>query len=218
MKRGAWVGAALLALIGLAVASSGRAKFIIGGALVNMGFRMQDHLEPYDPRGGLRLSASEIFERLLVQNELASKVRSQFPRSVRHPLVAMLVCMDARLDTNELVGDTRKYYYVIRTAGSVLSPMEEDMLELAVENGVRAIVLTTHSECAAEKAAHEPSARARYPYLAQAIDERSRRRQELLERPAIATRIAKGELVVRQVHIDTATARMSPSAVGASAP
>ena len=59
--------------------------------------------------------------------------------------------MDARIDTNELTGDTRHYYYVIRTAGSVLSEREEEMLELAVENGVELVVLTTHSDCAAEK-------------------------------------------------------------------
>ena len=71
--------------------------------------------------------------------------------------------MDARIDTNELLGDTRHYYYIIRTAGSVLSPREEEMLELAVENGVKLVVLTTHSDCAAEKAASEPETRKRYP-------------------------------------------------------
>lgn len=209
MERVAWAGAALLVLAAVVIALSGRATFVTGGALVNVGFRMQDHLEPYDPQGSLQLSAQQIFARLLDQNELASRVRAHFPRTARHPLVAMVVCMDARLDTSELVGDTRKYYYLIRTAGSVLSPTEEDMLELAVENGVRVIVLTTHSHCAAEKAAGDAASRARYPHLSQAVSERERRRQELLARPAIARRIASGELVVRQVHIDTATARMS---------
>ena len=44
--------------------------------------------------------------------------------------------MDARIYTNELVGDTRRYYYIVRTAGSVLAPPEQEMLELAVLNGV----------------------------------------------------------------------------------
>ena len=44
------------------------------------------------------------------------------------------------------------------------------MLELAVENGVKLVVLTTHSDCAAEKAASEPETRKRYPALAQAVD------------------------------------------------
>jgi carbonic anhydrase len=61
--------------------------------------------------------------------------------------------MVARLGTNELAGDTCPYDYVIRTAGSALSEREEEIFELAVENGVKLIVLTIHSGCAAEKAA-----------------------------------------------------------------
>ena len=200
----------LIALVLLVVAVSGRAEFMLGGAVVNLGLRLQDHLEPYDPSGSLILEPEQIFERLLEQNLAASKVRSYFPSSVRHPLVAMVVCMDARIDTSELVGDTRRYYYVIRTAGSVLGPQEQDMLELAVENGVKLVLLTTHSECAAERVARDPVQRARYPDLARAVDERARRDQELLQRPALATRIARGELLVRHVHIDTANAYMSP--------
>lgn len=47
---------------------------------------------------------------------------------------------------NELTGDTRHYYYIIRTAGSVLSEKEEEMLELAVENGVKLINIDTMNE------------------------------------------------------------------------
>ena len=68
-------------------------------------------------------------------------------------MVAVVACMDARLDTNELTGDTRRYYYIIRTAGSVMSEREEEMRELAVAGGVELIVLTTHSDCAAERVA-----------------------------------------------------------------
>ena len=62
-------------------------------------------------------------------------MRTRFPRSTNHPVIAMLVCMDARIDTNELAGDTRHFYYIVRTAGSVMAEQEEDMLELAVANG-----------------------------------------------------------------------------------
>ncbi len=202
--------AALALLFVAIVLISGSTEFMLGGALVNLGFRLQDHLQPYDPGGDLKLTPGQIAQRLFAQNAYAAKIREYFPRTARHPLVAMVVCMDARIDTNELVGDTRKYYYVIRTAGSVLGPKEQDMLQLAVENGVRVILLSTHTNCAAERAARDPNLRARYRDLVQAVNERTERNAELQRRPALASRIAKGELLVRNVHIDTSTARMIP--------
>jgi carbonic anhydrase len=121
----------------------------------------------------------------------------------------MVVCMDARIDTNELVGDTRRYYYVLRLAGSVMSEREEEMLELAVSNGVELVVLTTHTECAAEHVAEDPELRTRYPAIAQAVDERDARRQEFLARPFIASHVADGSLQVREARIDTVTGRLS---------
>lgn len=122
--------------------------------------------------------------------------------------MALVVCMDGRLDTNELMGDTRHYYYVIRTAGSVLAAKEEEMLELAVENGVELIVMTTHSDCAAEKAAASPEKRERYPALVKAVDERDQSIRHFLKRPAISAKIAEGKLLVKFMNIDTMTERL----------
>jgi carbonic anhydrase len=122
----------------------------------------------------------------------------------------MVVCMDARLDTNELTGDTRKYYYVIRTAGSAIEDEEGDMLELAVANGVKLILLTTHSGCAAERAAADPAQRQRYPALTRSVLERGRRLRELLARPFLAAKIQSGELLVKQLDIDTRTELLLP--------
>ena len=187
-----------------------RAQFVLGGAMVNAGYRLQDHLESYDFEHSQDITPQDVWKEVQKQNELSAKVRATFPRTARHPLVALVVCMDARLDTNELLGDTRHYYYIIRTAGSVLSPREEEMLELAVENGVKLLVLTTHSDCAAEKAASDPESRERYPALAQAVDERQERIQELMDRPALQSRIAANELDVKLINIDTMTERMLP--------
>ena len=187
-----------------------RSQFIVGGAMVNMGYRLQDHLESYDFEHLHDITPEEVWQEVQKQNELSARVRANFPRTARHPLVALVVCMDARIDTNELLGDTRHYYYIIRTAGSVLSPREEEMLELAVENGVKLVVLTTHSDCAAEKAASEPETRKRYPALAQAVDEREERIRELLERPALKSRMAEDKLDVKFINIDTMTERMLP--------
>jgi carbonic anhydrase len=204
---------AALAVLGVALfwTTPGRkAQFLAGGMLVNMGYRMQDHLESYDLEKEAEVSAEEVWRELERQNSLSAAVRATFPRSTRHPLVALVVCMDARIDTNELTGDTRRYYYIIRTAGSVLSEREEEMLELAVENGVKVIVLTTHSDCAAEKVASQPETRQRYPALAQAVAERDARVREFLNRPAIAARLADRKLLVKLINIDTMTERMLP--------
>jgi hypothetical protein len=189
-----------------------RAEFLIGGALVNLGYLMQDHLESYDFKHEHQhhISPDDVWKEIQEQNALSASVRSWLPRTARHPLVALVVCMDARIDTNELTGDTRHYYYVIRTAGSVLSEKEEEMLELAVENGVELVVLTTHSDCAAEKTAASPEKRKKYPALSQAVDEREQRIREFLVRPAIASSIESGKLTVKLINIDTMTEKMLP--------
>jgi len=185
-------------------------QFLLGGALVNLGYRMQDHLESFDFDHEDDILPEHVWKEIQSQNRLAASVRGTFPRTPRHPLVALVVCMDARLDTNELTGDTRKYYYIIRTAGSVLSEREEEMLELAVQNGVKLIVWTTHTDCAAEHAASSQEQRQQYPALAKAVDERDARLVEFLARPVIAARIADGSLAVKLVNIDTMTERMIP--------
>lgn len=205
---GAVLGIGLLLLFGT---RAGRAlQFVVGGALVNLGYRMQDHLEQYDFQEHEAISPAEVWTAMLKQNELASSVRSTFPRTARHPLVAIVACMDGRLDTNELVGDTRTYYYVLRSAGSVLSEREQEMLQLAVENGVKLVVYTRHSDCAAERAASSAESRARFPALARAVDEREARFEEFLARPAIAARLRAGELLVEVADVDTATDRLVP--------
>jgi carbonic anhydrase len=95
------------------------------------------------------------------------------------------------------------------------------MLELAVQNGVKVIVLTRHTDCAAEKAAADPEKRKAYPALTAAVDERDKRVVEFLARPVIADRIAKGELLVKNVVIDTHSDHLvsaAPGPLAAAAP
>ena len=184
-------------------------QFEIGGAMVNIGYRLQDPVERYD-FSHEHLGPPQIWEQFLRQNNLAAKVRERWPRSVRHPVVALVTCMDARLDTNEIAGDTRRYYYVLRLAGSVLSPKEEEMLELAVNNGVEVVVFTTHTDCAAEKAARNAAQRKLYPNLVRAIEEREARFQEFLERPGVKKRAEEGHLLVKWMDLDTSTERVFP--------
>ena len=211
-KTGMLVLAAVVA-IGTAVFSvwGDRIEFVLGGAMVNIGYRLQDRLHTFDFEHH-EITPQQVWDEFMTQNRLASSVRATWPRSTHHPLVAMVACMDARLDTNEIAGDTRHYYYVLRLAGSVMAPKEEDMLELAVANGTKVVVFTTHSDCAAEKVSKDPSTAADYPHLTQAIRERRARFDEFLARPKIDAKVKKGELLVRWMHIDTATERLSPVA------
>lgn len=207
-RRGRWLLAVALLPV-VVVALSPRAEFVVGGALVNVGYRLQDPLEDFD-FAHHSVTPAQIWDEALAQNRLASSVRTRFPRSTHHPVIAVVVCMDARIDTNELMGDTRKYYYVIRTAGSVVSEHEEEMLELAVANGVRVVLFTTHTECAAERVAADPATRAQYPALSAAVEERERRIAEFLARPAIAARVRAGQLIVRRAEIDTRSGALRP--------
>jgi carbonic anhydrase len=209
-KKTAWgVGIGLL-VVGLfsALLLSPRFEFMVGGGLVNLGFRLQDRLSKFDFEHDDSITPDQIWTELERQNELAAAVRGVFPRTARHPVVAILACMDARIDTSELVGDTRRYYYVVRTAGSVLSPAEQEMLELAVINGVKIIVLTTHTDCAAEGAAADPELREDFPALTALMDERARRVEEFMARPTIRDAIAASELQVKHARIDTSTDRL----------
>lgn len=202
-----WVALGAVIVLGSLLASA-RVQFLGGGLLINLGYRLQDHLHAFDLEHHEGLTPQQVWLAVKSQNEVAARVRWLFPRSVEHPLVALLVCMDSRLDTSELVGDTRRYYYLIRTAGSVLGPPEQEMLELAVHKGVRVLVLTTHSDCAAERVAKSAEERRRFPAVATLIDERKQRIEEFKQRPAIRAALASGKLAIKYARIDTATDRL----------
>lgn len=188
-----------------------RLEFLIGGALINAGSRLQDDLERYDFEHE-EVTPDQIWQQFVGQNRMASAVLAAFPRSTHHPVLALVTCMDARLDTNEIAGDTRHYYYVLRLAGSALAPKDEEMLDLAVLNGVKVVVFTTHSDCAADKVAQDPNQRREFPELSRAVDERTMRFQEFQARPRIRERMAHRELIVKWMDLDTATERVTPHA------
>lgn len=202
------IGAGLTVLVGFGLLQVPQVRFMAGGAMLNLGYRFQDDVAAYDFEHEHDITPEQVWAEFQRQNALASTVREQFPRTSHHPLVAMLVCMDARIDTNDLVGDTRLHYYIVRTAGSVIGPVEGDMLDLAVNNGIKVLVLTRHTDCAAEKAAKDPVARAKYPALVAAVDERDARVDEFLARPDVAAKVASGELLVKELLIDTRNERL----------
>jgi hypothetical protein len=207
-SRWALALSALVVVALLAVLSIPKVEFIVGGALVNLGFRLQDRLHEFDFEHDESITPDDVWEELVIQNDLASDVRDLFPRTVRHPVAAVVACIDQRIDTTELVGDTRRWYFVLRTAGSVLGPPEQEMLELAVLKGVKVIVLTSHTDCAAEAAAADPKKRETFPALTELMDHRIEHVKDFLARPIIREAIAKGQLRVEFARINTATDRL----------
>ena len=87
---------------------------------------------------------------------------------------------------------------------------EEEMLDLAVANGVKVIVLTRHSDCAAEKVAKGPALREKYPALVARVEQRDEMVRGFVARPAIAQKSAEGELLVKELLIDTANESLRP--------
>jgi carbonic anhydrase len=92
------------------------------------------------------------------------------------------------------------------------------MLELAVLNGVKVLVLTSHSDCAAEAAAADPEKREKFPALRDLMDTRVEHVEEFLARPVIRDAIDRGELMVKFARIDTNTDRLVVGDVEATFP
>lgn len=178
-----------------------RVQFVLGGAMINVGYRFQDHIK-HGVAHPENQTPNKMWKEIKKQNKLASSIRSMFPRTTHRPKVAILLCMDARLHDDELTGDSRQLYYIIRTAGSVLPKVEQDMLELSIEKGVEVIVLTTHEDCSAEKASKDKVMSKKLPYLCDAVKSRQKDIQDFLARPSIKERIESGKLIIVYAHID----------------
>lgn len=194
-------------LIGLLL--NHRVQFVLGGAMINVGYRFQDHIK----HGVANLenqSPKKMWKEIKKQNKLASSIRSMFPRTTHRPKVAILLCMDARLDDDELTGDSRQLYYIIRTAGSVLPKVEQDMLELSIEKGVEVVVLTTHQDCAAEKASKDKVLSKKLPHLCAAVKHRTKDIKDFVARPSIKEKIESGKLIIVNAHIDTTNGMLVP--------
>jgi carbonic anhydrase len=211
MRRALFILGILGAVLVAVFTYSTSLQFVTGGALVNLGYRLQDPIDGLD-FDHHESAPQQIWEAFLSHNRMAADVRTRWPRSNHHPEIALVTCMDARLDTNEIAGDTRRYYYVLRLAGSALAPKDEEMLQLAVANGVKVVVFTTHTDCAAERVAENPEQRKRFPELAKAVDERQMRFDEFRSSPMIRERTEKKELLVKWVDLDTLNERVSPHA------
>jgi uncharacterized protein YggL (DUF469 family) len=160
-----------------------KASFLIGGAFINIGYFFQDRIHNYNFNSTESddTTLDEILNGFQARNNLASNIRE---------------C------------DTRKFYFIIRNAGSIIEEKEEEMLELAVSKGVKLIVFTRHTNCAAESIKSNPIARLDYPFISKSIEMREANIRRFLNRPKIKSKISEGKLSIRHAVMDTKTKRL----------
>lgn len=184
--------------------------FLIGGSMISIGILLQAFQKSYDlTHDTNEIRPEEIFQEIQLQNKFSSLVKDFLPGYEHHPLVIIVLCMDSRISTEELLGDSRDFYYVIRTAGSVIREKEMEMIELAlVEKNVKLVVFTEHSDCAAKKIANNAEKRNLYPSISRAFADRQREIMKFLERKVVVQKMKSGQLLVKQAMIDTKSARM----------
>lgn len=183
--------------------------FVGGGGLITLGHQLQEVVAGFKPPPGAE-TPREILDGVLAANAKSSWIRSRVHGIHRKPEVLAIMCIDPRLDARVVVGDSRDYYDVLRLPGSVLSEEAIESIELSVrEHDVKVVLFTTHTDCAMEAVAESEGA-ANYPALSRAVERREVMFQRLLDRPLIADRIAKGELLIERFVIDTENDRLLP--------
>ena len=83
-KMGCALGALLVSLGLIAVVIiSPRAEFTLGGALVNLGYRLQDRFSQFDFEHDETITPDQIWDELKRQNEMAAGVRGEVARRRR---------------------------------------------------------------------------------------------------------------------------------------
>lgn len=184
------------------------ALFFTGGGLVSVGHMVQGFVGGFS-RAGHVGTPRELLETVLIDNQTASRVERTVAGPRRKPEVMAIMCMDPRLNSEVILGDSRGYYDVVRLPGSVLSGEMIEAIELAVqEHAVGLVLFTTHTDCAMEKVASGHEAH-RFPGLSNLVRKREEKFDELMRRPAIAARVSSGKLLVKRFTIDTATGSLS---------
>lgn len=183
--------------------------FVGGGGLVTVGHMVQGFVSGFDYKGTVG-SPQDILDTVILDNQQASKLEGVIGGPRRKPEVMAVMCMDPRINSEVVLGDSRHYYDVVRLPGSVLSTEVIEAIELGVkEHRLKVVLFTTHTDCAMEKVAHSESA-SEFPSLSNAVHRREEMFQQLLQRPLIAEKIKSGSLIIKRYQIDTPTGQLTP--------
>ncbi|MBK7056418.1 MAG: hypothetical protein IPH52_15500 [Leptospiraceae bacterium] len=105
-------------------------------------------------------------------NKFSSYVKDVLPSYEHHPLVIIILCMDSRISTEELLGDSR-ISITLSACRLCDSRKEMEMIELALveKKSVKLVIFTEHSDCAARKVANNAEKRNLYPSISRALAE-----------------------------------------------
>jgi carbonic anhydrase len=183
--------------------------FFAGGGLLTAGHLVQGFVSGFSHSGEIG-TPEQLLDTILIDNQSAARAEHLLPTPRRKPEVMAVMCMDPRLNSESVLGDSRSYYDVVRLPGSVLSDEMIEAIELAVEeHHVRLVLFTTHTDCAMEKVAASPSAE-HFPALSDAVRKREQKFQELLRRPAIARHLQAGDLLIKRFVIETHSGKLTP--------
>ena len=121
--------------------------------------------------------------------------------------IAVVRCMDRRLDLSRIFGDLKFVDDIANPYGAV-TPNVIEALKIAVaKHGVRVIFLLEHTGCAARQIAHGDEADA-YPLTAQAVHEHEENVRILLGEPVIDQAMREGRLQVVCATIVTESDRL----------
>ena len=185
------------------------ALFFTGGGLLSAGHMVQGFVGGFSRSGDVG-TPDDLLRIVLIDNESASRVERVVSGPRRKPEVVAVMCMDPRLNSEVVLGDSRGYYDVVRLPGSVLSNEMIEAIELGVkEHKVELVLFTTHTDCAMEKVAKSEAAE-HFPALSNAVHKREEMFQALLNRPLIAEHIKEGKLLVKRFRIETTTGKLLP--------
>lgn len=151
-------------------------------------------------------SPEQVLGNVLRYNARASRVRK--PAFDGRTWVAVVRCMDRKLDMGRIFGDMKFVDDIANPYGAV-TPREIEALQLAVsKHGVRLVCLLTHTECAALAVASGPEGDA-WPLITAAVEATPRHVQALLAAPIIAPALRAGRLAVIRATVLTGTDRLT---------
>lgn len=185
---------------------------LLSGGLANLAMVVEGLGAAVAGRARSGRSPHELLGEVERWNRLESRAARLRRPWMRHPVapdVALVRCMDARFSGRETMGGLLGWCFDLGTPAGISPPLVLAGLEVAVlVRGVRLVIFSEHSDCAAKRTAADPAWGERAAALADEIARMGKRRQEFVERPAIATRIRAGELVVVAGWHDEETQRL----------
>lgn len=191
-------------------------RFYVGAALIEVGYLFQ-HISygaPLSAQEGAH-TPDEVMTSLDERNSWSAgfrklwRVMDEIGHRDAPPLAGVIVaCMDYRLDTDQILGNSRGEFYVIRKPGAALTNETIEEIFVALHRNPSIILVTTHSDCAMEKLAHTQEGPEKFPNLTAGVLNFKQRLAELQAMPEIQKRVAAGSLKIIMRHIDTQTERL----------